>query len=110
MATVYPLAIENLTFRYRSRVEPAIKNISIQVNLVTIHAIAGSKDIIDAMDLRAFGIGARTWLQQLTYRRRDRIVIGLGLALLLGSLALSVFGLGKFRVPAGWAQTFPILQ
>ncbi len=24
---------------------------------VTIHAIAGSEDIIDAMDLRAFGIG-----------------------------------------------------
>ena len=30
---------------------------------VTIHAIIGSEDIIDAMDLRAFGVGPRTWLQ-----------------------------------------------
>ena len=26
---------------------------------VTIHAIIGSEDIIDAMDLRAFGVGPR---------------------------------------------------
>ena len=32
---------------------------------VTIHAIIGSEDIIDAMDLRAFGVGPRTWLDQL---------------------------------------------
>ena len=30
---------------------------------VTIHAIIGSEDIIDAMDLRAFGVGPRTWLE-----------------------------------------------
>jgi energy-coupling factor transport system permease protein len=34
---------------------------------VTIHAIIGSEDIIDAMDLRAFGVGPRTWLVQLIY-------------------------------------------
>ena len=38
---------------------------------VTIYAIAGSEDIIDAMDLRAFGVGPRTWLQEHHYRRRD---------------------------------------
>ncbi len=27
---------------------------------VTIHSIIGSEDIIDAMDLRAFGVGPRT--------------------------------------------------
>jgi len=36
---------------------------------VTIHAIIGSEDIIDAMDLRGFGIGPRTWLEELHYRR-----------------------------------------
>ena len=35
---------------------------------VTIHAIIGSEDIIDAMDLRAFGVGPRTWLEQLYYQ------------------------------------------
>src|SRR3989338_4160566 len=45
---------------------------------VTIHAILGSEDIIDAMDLRAFGIGPRTWLAPLTYRTRDPAPIPAG--------------------------------
>ena len=59
---------------------------------VTIHAIAGSEDIIDAMDLRAFGIGPRTWLQQLHYRPRDSVLIAFAVLLLLASLTLSLFG------------------
>ncbi|MEN4011518.1 MAG: energy-coupling factor transporter transmembrane component T [Chloroflexota bacterium] len=66
---------------------------------VTIHAIVSSEDIIDAMDLRAFGVGARTWLEQLHYRTRDRLLIGFGVILLLTSIALSLFGIGKFWVP-----------
>jgi energy-coupling factor transport system permease protein len=66
---------------------------------VTIHAIIGSEDIIDAMDLRAFGVGPRTWLEQLHYRRRDYFLIGLGVLILVGSLTLSLFGFGKFWVP-----------
>jgi energy-coupling factor transport system permease protein len=68
---------------------------------VTIHAIIGSEDIIDAMDLRAFGTGPRTWLQNLVYKFKDRVLIFTGLAILLFSLALSTLGLGKFWVPAG---------
>jgi energy-coupling factor transport system permease protein len=67
---------------------------------VTIQAIAGSEDIIDAMDLRAFGVGPRTWLEKLTYRKRDRILIALGILILMISLAISMFGIGKFWVPA----------
>ncbi|MEN8097911.1 MAG: energy-coupling factor transporter transmembrane component T [Chloroflexota bacterium] len=59
---------------------------------VTIHAIAGSEDIIDAMDLRAFGVGPRTWLVQLHYRWRDRILIAVGVVMLTSALALSLFG------------------
>jgi energy-coupling factor transport system permease protein len=66
---------------------------------VTIHAIIGSEDIIDAMDLRAFGIGPRTWLQQLTYHRRDRFLVSFGIAILVISIALGFVGLGKFWVP-----------
>ncbi len=68
---------------------------------VTIHAIAGSEDIIDAMDLRAFGIGPRTWLEVLQYRLRDRFLIGFGVVLLLVSLSVSLFGVGKFWIPGG---------
>jgi len=49
--------------------------------------------------LRAFGIGPRTWLQNLIYKFKDRVLIGVGLAILLFSLALSVLGLGNFWVP-----------
>lgn len=69
---------------------------------VTIHAIVGSEDIIDAMDLRAFGVGPRTWLEQLRYRRRDYALIAFGVALLVVSIALSLLGFGRFWVPA-WA-------
>lgn len=68
---------------------------------VTIHAIIGSEDIIDAMDLRAFGVGQRTWLEELHYRRRDRILIALGVALLVGSLILTSLGYGRFYVLPG---------
>jgi energy-coupling factor transport system permease protein len=66
---------------------------------VTIHAIIGSEDIIDAMDLRAFGIGPRTWLEQLHYHRRDRILITFGVILLVISLILLLLGYGNFWVP-----------
>ncbi len=66
---------------------------------VTLHAVMSSEDIIDAMDLRAFGVGPRTWLEQLTYRRRDRALIILGALIVLASLALAVLGYGGFWVP-----------
>jgi len=75
---------------------------------VTIHAIAGSEDIIDAMDLRAFGVQPRTWLIQLVYQRRDQILIALGVMLMVGYLALSLIGFGRLWVPQA-LQAFPVL-
>jgi energy-coupling factor transport system permease protein len=66
---------------------------------VTIHAIIGSEDIIDAMDLRAFGIGPRTWLIELHYQTRDRVLKYFGLALLALSLLVILLGYGAFWVP-----------
>ncbi|HML39123.1 MAG TPA: energy-coupling factor transporter transmembrane component T [Bellilinea sp.] len=66
---------------------------------VTIHAIVGSEDVIDAMDLRAFGVGPRTWLEELTYKKRDRALIVFGIVLLAVSVGLSLLGFGKFWVP-----------
>jgi len=66
---------------------------------VTIHAIIGSEDIIDAMDLRAFGIGPRTWLEQLHYRKRDYLLITFGILILLVSIIFMVWGYGGFWVP-----------
>ena len=66
---------------------------------VTIHAIIGSEDIIDAMDLRAFGTGPRTWLQELLYNRRDYVLIAFGVVILTVSVLLGFAGYGKLWVP-----------
>jgi len=73
---------------------------------VTIHAIIGSEDIIDAMDLRAFGVGPRTWLVQLHYMVWDYALIVFGIAILVGSFVAGFAGLGKFWVPAGLVSFF----
>ena len=66
---------------------------------VTIHAIISSEDIIDAMDLRAFGVGPRTWLQVLDRDFKDRLLIWFGVAILVISIVLQFLGYGKFWVP-----------
>lgn len=66
---------------------------------VTIHAIIGSEDIIDAMDLRAFGVGPRTWLEVLKRDFKDRLLIWFGVALLIVSIGLAALGYGQFWVP-----------
>jgi energy-coupling factor transport system permease protein len=48
-----------------------------------VNAIAGAEDTIDAMDLRGFGTGKRTWLRHLKFDRGDWMVIGFFLALLI---------------------------
>ncbi len=66
---------------------------------VTVNAIVSSEDIIDAMDLRAFGVGPRTWVHQLTYRRADKILIAAAVALFLVSTVLAFLGVGRLWVP-----------
>lgn len=66
---------------------------------VTIHAIAGSEDIIDAMDLRGFGVGPRTWLVELKYRKRDYALMAFGALILALSILASLWGFGQFWVP-----------
>lgn len=66
---------------------------------VTIHAIISSEDIIDAMDLRAFGVGPRTWLDVLERTSKDRLLIRFGVAIMILSLILGFLGYGQFWVP-----------
>ena len=66
---------------------------------VTINAIVSAEDIIDAMDLRAFGIGPRTWVRKLVYRSADKALIAASVLLFAGSTALSFLGVGKLWVP-----------
>jgi energy-coupling factor transport system permease protein len=66
---------------------------------VVIQAIVGGEEIIDAMDLRSFGVRTRTWLMSLQYHWIDVIWICLSVAVLIGSVALPILGYGKFWVP-----------
>jgi energy-coupling factor transport system permease protein len=66
---------------------------------VTINAIVGAEDTIDAMDLRGFGTGRRTWLRQLAYGRIDFLVLaGFGL-LFVAITILSLTGHTRLWVP-----------
>jgi energy-coupling factor transport system permease protein len=66
---------------------------------VVIQAIVGGEEIIDAMDLRSFGVRTRTWLMKLQYRWIDAMWIGLSVAVVIASFVLPIFGYGKFWVP-----------
>ena len=70
---------------------------------VTINAIVGGEDIVNAMDLRCFGLRKRTWIQKLEYKSRDYVLIGLSLLLYAGSTFIDLgLKLGDFWMPA-WA-------
>ncbi len=67
---------------------------------VTINAIVGAEDIVNAMDLRCFGLRPRTWLQELRYTPRDYALIAFSVAVLVGStLARALLRVGDFWVP-----------
>jgi energy-coupling factor transport system permease protein len=79
----------------------AIRNLAPLIVPITIGAIIKGEDVIDAMNLHAFGTGPRTWLQQLRYGWRDYLVIVVSVGLLLGAIALRLAGMGGLWVP-GW--------
>lgn len=66
---------------------------------LTMNAIVGAEDTIDAMDLRGFGTGRRTWLRQLAFDLTDRVVLLGFVTLLVVITTLSFAGLTDLWVP-----------
>jgi energy-coupling factor transport system permease protein len=65
-----------------------------------VNAIAGAEDTIDAMDLRAFGTGHRTWLRHLAFDRTDRLVLlFFGALLIVATVAGFVASTGQLWTP-----------
>lgn len=78
----------------------AIRNLAPLIIPTTIGAVLRGEDVIDAMNLHAFGTGPRTWSQQLRYRPRDLAWIALGCGTFVGAVALALLGCAGLWVPA----------
>ncbi|GCF09739.1 energy-coupling factor transporter transmembrane component T family protein [Dictyobacter arantiisoli] len=59
---------------------------------LVIGSIIGAEDIINAMELRCFGVTKRTWLIELRARSLDRILIALIIAAFLAITILNILG------------------
>jgi energy-coupling factor transport system permease protein len=59
---------------------------------VTVGSIAGAEDTIDAMDLRGFGVGRRTWYRQLRFGRLDWLLVLAFAAFSVTALTLGLTG------------------
>lgn len=59
---------------------------------VTVGSIAGAEDTIDAMDLRGFGVGRRTWARQLRFGRADWLVVAAFVAFVAVATFLNLSG------------------
>ena len=66
---------------------------------VTINAIVGAEDTIDAMDLRGFGTGPRTWLRGLAFDAADWLTLAGFLLIFAVVTWLSFSGLTRLWVP-----------
>jgi energy-coupling factor transport system permease protein len=67
---------------------------------VVMQSTVTGEEVIDAMELRAFGTAPRTWLKELHYAPRDYFMIGLGVAIFITCCVLKWgFGIGGFFVP-----------
>lgn len=74
---------------------------------VVMQSTVTGEEVIDAMDLRAFGTARRSWLKELHYAPRDYFIIGLGVAIFLTCCILKWgFGFGGFFVPEFFTRLF----
>jgi energy-coupling factor transport system permease protein len=67
---------------------------------LTLNALVNAEDTIDAMDLRAFGTGRRTWLRHLALDRSDLALLGIATAIFATITLLNVMGYtGLWTIP-----------
>lgn len=74
---------------------------------VVMQSTVTGEEVIDAMDLRAFGTRPRTWLKELHYAPRDYFMIGLGVAIVIACCVLKWgLGIGGYFVPDFFTRLF----
>ncbi len=76
---------------------------------VVMQSTVPGEEVIDAMDLRAFGASKRTWIKadDLKYKRSDYFMLALALVILVGGFVLRFgFGIGEYFVPDWFLNLF----
>lgn len=74
---------------------------------VVMQSTVTGEEVIDAMDLRAFGTRPRSWLKELHYAPRDYFIIGLGVTIFITCCVLKWgFGIGGYFVPDWFTRLF----
>lgn len=66
---------------------------------VTMNAIMSGDDITDALDMRGFGLGPRTWIHKRRLGTVDKLLLVFGLMLLVGGVVWRAFGGGDLWLP-----------
>lgn len=79
----------------------ALRNLAPLIVPVTIGAILKGEELIDAMDMRAFNTGRRTWYHQLVYHTPDYALLLIGIGTLISVTLLHIFlpGFGDLWIP-----------
>jgi len=62
---------------------------------MTVGSLAGAEDTIDALDLRGFGTGRRTWVRTMRFAAADWLVVGAFLAVVAAAIGLNVTGVSN---------------
>jgi energy-coupling factor transport system permease protein len=75
---------------------------------VVMQSTVTGEEVIDAMDLRAFGTNQRTWVKaDLKYAGRDYFMLALAAAIFIGCCVLKWgFGIGDYFVPEFFSNLF----
>src|SRR5829696_5724691 len=74
---------------------------------VVMQSTVTGEEVIDAMDLRAFGTKPRTWLKELHFGPPDYFMIGLGVSIFITCCVLKWgFGIGGYFVPDFFTRLF----
>jgi energy-coupling factor transport system permease protein len=74
---------------------------------VVMQSTVTGEEVIDAMDLRAFGTKPRSWLKELHFAPRDYVIIALGVAIFITCCVLKWgFGIGGYFVPEFFTKLF----
>lgn len=84
-----------------------IRRLSPLIVPVVMQSTVTGEEVVDAMDLRAFGTHKRTWLRELHYAPRDYFLLGLGVAIFVTCCVMKWgFGVGGYFVPDFFTNLF----